>query len=69
MEKIKVTFKRQRKTVYIMYRYDYFIYDETQMTLTGERTKTVYRIGDDVKVRLVAAKPELGQLDFAVMED
>ncbi|MGL5869909.1 ribonuclease R [Clostridium chrysemydis] len=29
---------------------DYYIYDETHLSLIGERTKNIYRLGDEVKV-------------------
>jgi len=47
---------------------DYFIYDEAQMSLTGKATNKIYKIGDNVKVRLVSVKPEMGQIDFELEE-
>ena len=29
---------------------DFYVYDENHLTLTGERTKKLYRLGDFVKV-------------------
>lgn len=45
---------------------DYYIYHEDQMMLLGEHTHKMYRIGDEVTVRLVDAKPEVRQIDFIV---
>ena len=45
---------------------DYYIFHEDQMMLLGEHTHKMYRIGDEVTVRLVDAKPEVRQIDFIV---
>lgn len=44
--------------------YDDFRHDETEYCLTGLRTGKKFRMGDKVKVKLVAANPEKRQLDF-----
>ncbi|MFA9397832.1 MAG: ribonuclease R [Clostridiaceae bacterium] len=31
---------------------DYYIYDENHLTLTGERTKKIYKIGDSLKIKV-----------------
>lgn len=43
---------------------DYFIYDEKRYRLYGERTKQEYRLGDPVKVKLIAARIPERELDF-----
>lgn len=43
---------------------EYFIYDEERKTLLGEKTKTMYKIGDKIKVRLIKADKRLRQIDF-----
>lgn len=46
---------------------DFFHYDEEHMTLTGERTKVRYRIGDIVEVKVVRASKEDKTIDFEVI--
>lgn len=48
---------------------DYFTYDEKRYRLYGERTKKEYRLGDPIKVRLVAARVEVRELDFELAEN
>ena len=45
---------------------EYFIFDEGTKRLIGERTKTVYKIGDKVKVQVINANKMLRQVDFAL---
>ena len=47
---------------------DYFIYDEDRMTLTGEKTHTVYTIGQRVKVRVIRASKEEKTIDFEIVK-
>ena len=47
---------------------DYFIYDENRKTLTGEKTKISYKIGDKVKIRVKSANKILRQIDFEIVE-
>ncbi|GLQ18622.1 ribonuclease R [Maritalea porphyrae] len=46
---------------------DYFIHDEGQQALIGERTGERYRIGDQVEVRLMEAEPLAGSLRFEML--
>ena len=46
---------------------DYYIYDEEHKYLIGERTKKIYRVGDKLKVKLVAASSLLKKIDFALV--
>lgn len=46
---------------------DYFTYDEKRYRLVGERTKVEYRLGDPVKVRLIAARVMERELDFELV--
>lgn len=48
---------------------DYYIYDERSLTLTGERTRRRFRIGDRVCVQLVKAVPETRQIDFILADE
>lgn len=47
---------------------EYFIYDENRKTLTGEKTKTTYKIGDKVKIRVIHADKITRQIDFEIAE-
>ena len=44
--------------------YDDFRHDETDYALVGLRTGKKFRMGDKVKIKLVAANLEKRQLDF-----
>lgn len=48
---------------------DYFIYDEAHQALSGERTGLGYQIGDTVEVKLVAAVPLAGALQFEMLSE
>ena len=43
---------------------EYFIYDEDRKTLLGEQTKTIYKIGDKIKIRVIRADKQTRQIDF-----
>jgi ribonuclease R len=45
---------------------DYYMYDDKHFCLIGEHTGKVYRIGDEVKVRLVRADIITRQIDFVL---
>ncbi len=45
---------------------DYYIYDEKNYALIGERNHHVYTIGDEVKVLVVNADPDSRQIDFVL---
>ena len=47
---------------------EYFIYDENRKTLTGERTKTTYKIGDKVRIRVIHADKITRQIDFEMLQ-
>ena len=48
---------------------DFYIYDEKNKTLVGERTKIVYKIGDKIKVRVVEASKELRKIAFETINE
>jgi len=48
---------------------EYFRFDDTTMTLTGERTGRCYRLGDRVSIRLGEASALTGGLIFELLED
>ena len=45
---------------------DFYDYNEELETLIGERTKKVYRLGDEVEVKVVKASKELREIDFEI---
>lgn len=45
---------------------DYWHHDEMEQTLTGSRTRRVFRLSQDVEVRLVEANPVTGGLVFQI---
>jgi len=48
---------------------DYYNYDERTMSLVGQKHKRRYRIGDEVKVRLVSASKEECFIDFEIINE
>ena len=48
---------------------EYFIYDENRKTLTGERTNRRFKIGDQVKIRVIQASKELRKIAFELLTD
>lgn len=48
---------------------DFYIYNEKQFCLIGERTKKIYRIADRVKVQLIRADTATRQIEFAIIEE
>lgn len=47
---------------------EYFIYDEDNKTLTGEKTKKMYHIGDKIKIRVISADKQTRRIDFENLE-
>jgi len=48
---------------------EYFIYDESRKTLTGERTNRRFKIGDQVKIRVIAANKMIRKVAFELIAD
>ena len=48
---------------------DYFVFDEESLTLRGERSGYIYKMGQEVTVIVAAANHELGQIDFQLQSD
>ena len=46
---------------------DYYIYDPDQYLFRGERTKKTYRIGDEVRVRVIKADVAQKEIDFLLV--
>lgn len=47
---------------------DYYIYDDKRYRIVGERTKKEYRLGDPIRVKLIAARVQERELDFGLAE-
>jgi len=47
---------------------DYFIFDEATQTLTGDRTKIRYRLGDRVLIKVKAASKDEKTIDFEIIK-
>ncbi|HET7616222.1 MAG TPA: S1 RNA-binding domain-containing protein, partial [Bacillales bacterium] len=47
---------------------DYYAYNEGQYALIGERTGNVFRIGDDVNVRVINVNLEERSIDFELVD-
>ena len=48
---------------------DYYRHHEDAHALIGDRTGETYRLGDDVRVRLVEAIPSAGALRFEMLSE
>ncbi len=46
---------------------DYYVLDEKNYRLVGEKTKKVYSLGDKVRFRVMAADPERKTLDYKIL--
>lgn len=47
---------------------DYYRYDERSYALIGDRTKTMYRIGDTKRVKVIGVDIDSRQVDFEIVE-
>ncbi|GAA0815753.1 ribonuclease R [Clostridium tertium] len=48
---------------------DYYIYDEAHLCLIGERTKKVYRLGDEIKVKCTRVDIDNREVYFDLIEE
>lgn len=48
---------------------EYFIYNEANKTLVGEKTKTIYKLGDKIRIKVISASKELRAIDFAIEKE
>lgn len=48
---------------------DYYIYDEKHLSLIGEKTKKIYRLGDEVKVKVSKVDIEFREIYFELFEE
>lgn len=47
---------------------DYYLYDQEKYHLIGERTKKIFRIGDELKVKVARVNRDKRELDFSLVE-
>ncbi|OFI01546.1 ribonuclease R [Clostridium acetireducens DSM 10703] len=48
---------------------DYYIYDESHLSLVGERSKKIYRLGDQVKIRVDRVDIENREIFFELVKE
>jgi ribonuclease R len=48
---------------------DYWVFDDENLRLTGRRSGVEYKIGDPIKVQVVAADAETGRIEFMLAEE
>ena len=48
---------------------EYFIYDDERKTLVGEKSKTMYKIGDSVKIEVIDADKITRKIDFKLCKE
>lgn len=48
---------------------DYYLFDEKQYAIVGQSTKSMYQLGDDVKVKVKKTDLERKHLDFYLIEE
>lgn len=48
---------------------DYYIYDERHLCIIGERNRKVYRLGDEVKVKVDRVDVDLHEIYFEIIEE
>ncbi len=46
---------------------DYYEFDQKTMSLIGQHTKKMYRLGDDVKVKVIASNKDEREIDFEIV--
>ncbi|MCM8711810.1 ribonuclease R [Clostridium sp. SYSU_GA19001] len=48
---------------------DYYIFDEKKLSLIGEKTKKIYRLGDEAKVKVSKVDIDLREIYFELVEE
>lgn len=46
---------------------DFYFFDEDNYTIVGERTKTIYRLGDSVRIKVIGADIGKKNIDFQIV--
>jgi len=47
---------------------DYYIYNEKELSLVGEKTKKTYKIGDNVRIEVASVNTALHEIDFILAD-
>ena len=47
---------------------DYYVYDKQHLTLTGERTRKIFRIGEPVRIQVEGVNLSQREIDFVLIE-
>jgi ribonuclease R len=47
---------------------DYYVYDERRLSLIGEKTKKIYRLGDDARIKVTKVDIELREIFFKLVK-
>ncbi|WP_055666899.1 ribonuclease R [Desnuesiella massiliensis] len=48
---------------------DYYVYDERHLTLMGERTKKIYRLGETIKIKVARVEIDTHDIYFDIVEE
>lgn len=48
---------------------DYYVYDDRHLSLVGERTKNIYKLGDEVRVRVLKVDMSAHEIYFDLIKD
>jgi ribonuclease R len=48
---------------------DYYLFDEKRYSLVGKEFGKVYRLGDEIKIRVKQVNREINQVDFVLADD
>lgn len=48
---------------------DYYVYDERHLTLMGERTKKIYRLGESIKIKVARVEIDTHDIYFDIVEE
>lgn len=48
---------------------DYYVYDERHLTLMGERTKKIYRLGESIRIKVARVEIDTHDIYFDIVEE
>lgn len=48
---------------------DYYVYDERRLTLMGERTKKIYRLGESIRIKVARVEIDTHDIYFDIVEE
>lgn len=46
---------------------DYYVYDDITYTVIGQKTKNTYKIGDNVRIKVINVNTDLREIDFEIL--